>query len=140
MVSKPFPPPNGFNKISIVWKPSILITSEPLDTITGDRQHGVLTQKTFTKWANVQLNGAHIINDVEKDLDDGLVLIALFEALRKQEVNFKRNKNPKMRVARLETRRTRRRPRCSSRSTRRSLRTWSRTSSQMGTAATRCAS
>ena len=70
----------------------------------GDRPHWVLTQKTVTKWANVQLNGAHIINDVEKDLDDGLVLIALFEALRKQEVNFKYNKNPKMRVARPETR------------------------------------
>ena len=68
----------------------------------GDQPHWVLTQKTFTKWANVQLNGAHIINDVEKDLDDGLVLIALFEALRKQKVNFKYNKNPKMRVARLE--------------------------------------
>ena len=68
----------------------------------GDRQHWVLTQKTFTKWANVQLDGAHIINDVEKDLDDRIVLIALFEALRKQKVNFKCNKNPKMRVARLE--------------------------------------
>ena len=63
----------------------------------GDRPHWVLTQKTFTKWANVPLNGAHIINDVEKGLDDGLVLIAPFEALRKQKVNFKRNKNPKMR-------------------------------------------
>ena len=50
----------------------------------GDRPHWVLTQKTFTKWANVPLNGAHIINDVEKGLDDGLVLIALLEALRKQ--------------------------------------------------------
>ena len=30
------------------------------------------------------------------------MLIALFEALRKQKVNFKYNKNPKMRVARLE--------------------------------------
>ena len=37
-----------------------------------------------------------------RDFDDGLVLIALFEALRKQKVNFKHNKNPKMRVARLE--------------------------------------
>ena len=73
-----------------------------MHTITGDRQHWVLTQKTFTKWANVQLNGAHIINDVERDLDDGFVLIALFEALRKQKVTFKHNKNPKMRVARLE--------------------------------------
>ena len=62
----------------------------------------VLTQKTFTKWANVPLNGAHIINDVEKDLDDGFVPIALFEALRKQKVNFKNDKNLKMRVALLE--------------------------------------
>ena len=35
-------------------------------------------------------------------MDDGLVLIALFEALRTQKDNFKSNKNPKMRVARLE--------------------------------------
>ena len=52
---------------------------------------------TFTKWANVLQNGANIINDVEKDPDDGLVLIALFDALRKLKNNFKRNKNPKMR-------------------------------------------
>ena len=102
MVSKLLLPPNVFNKTFIIHKPYILITSEPLHTITGDRQHGVLTQKTFTKWANVQLDGAHIINDVEKDPDDGFVLIALFEALWKQKVNFKFNKNPKMRVARLE--------------------------------------
>ena len=70
---------------------------EPLHPIMGDRRHWVLTQKTFTKWANVLLNGAHIINDVERDFDDGLVLIALLEALRKQKVDFKRNKNPKMR-------------------------------------------
>ena len=70
----------------------------------GDRPHGFLTQKTFTKWAIIQLNGAHIINDVEKDFDDGIVLIALFEALRKQKVSFKYNMNPKMRVARLEKR------------------------------------
>ena len=63
----------------------------------GDRPHWVLTQKTVTKWANVKLNGAHIIDDVEKDLDDGLVPIALVAALRKQKVNFKHNKNPKMR-------------------------------------------
>ena len=62
----------------------------------GDQQHWVLTHKTFTKWANVQLNGAHIISDVEKDLDDGFVQIALFEALRKQVI-FKYNMNPKMR-------------------------------------------
>ncbi|ELP83617.1 Gelation factor, putative [Entamoeba invadens IP1] len=63
----------------------------------------VMTQKkTFTKWANVQLSGAFIIKDVEKDLDNGLILIALFEALRKMKVNFKYNRNPKMRVARLE--------------------------------------
>ena len=67
----------------------------------GDRPHWVHAQKTFTKWAIVQLNGAHTINDVEKDMDDGFVLIALLEALWKQKVNFK-NKNPKMRVARLE--------------------------------------
>ena len=52
---------------------------------------------------NVLLNGAHIINDVEEDRDDRIVLIALFEALRKQKVDFKHNKNPK-RVARLEKR------------------------------------
>ena len=68
----------------------------------GDRPHWVLTQKTFTKWANVKLNGAHIINDVEKELDDMIVLIALFEALQKEKDNFKYNKNPKMRVVRLE--------------------------------------
>ena len=70
----------------------------------GDRRHSVLTQKTFTKWANVQLNGAYTINDVEKDLDEGLMVVVLFEALRKQKVNIKYNKNPRMRVARLENR------------------------------------
>ena len=68
----------------------------------GERLHWVLTQRTFTKRVNLQLNGAHITNDVEKDLDDGIVLIALFEALRKQKVNFKHNKTPKMWVAGLE--------------------------------------
>ncbi|EMD47379.1 filamin 2, putative [Entamoeba histolytica HM-1:IMSS-B] len=63
----------------------------------------VLTQKkTFTKWANVQLSGAYVINDVETDLNDGLILISLFEALRKQKVQFRYNKKPKMRVAKLE--------------------------------------
>ena len=38
----------------------------------------ILTQKkTFTKWANVQLEGDHLIKDVEKDLNDGLILISL---------------------------------------------------------------
>ena len=48
------------------------------------------------------MNGAYIINVAEKELDDGLVLNALFEALRKQKVDFKYNKNPKMRVMRPE--------------------------------------
>ncbi|KAL7713425.1 Calponin-homology (CH) domain-containing protein [Entamoeba marina] len=70
----------------------------------SDKQpHWVRTQKkTFTKWANVQLNGSYVINDVEKDLDDGLILISLFECLRKQKVQFKYNKKPKMRIAKVE--------------------------------------
>ena len=102
MVLKLFLLPKAFNKTFIVWKPYILITSEPLHTIPGDRPHWVVIQNTFTKWANVQQDAAYNINDVEKDLDDEVVPIALFEALRKQKVSFKHNKNPKMRVARLE--------------------------------------
>ena len=98
MVLKLLLPPNAFNKTFVVHKPYILIRSEPLHPITGDRPHWVLTHKTFTKWENVPLNGAHIINDVEKDLDDRIVLIALLEALRKQKISFMRNKNPKVRL------------------------------------------
>nr|BAN41639.1 actin binding protein, putative [Entamoeba invadens] len=63
----------------------------------------VMTQKkTFTKWANVQLAGTYVINDVEKDLSDGIILISLFEALTKKKVSFKFNKQPKMKIAKLE--------------------------------------
>ena len=67
-----------------------------------DRPHRVITQRMFSKRENVQLDGADIINVVEKDLDDVVVPTARFEALRKQKICFKCIMNPKMRVARLE--------------------------------------
>ena len=71
--------------------------------MSSEQPQWVLTQKkTFTKWANVQLNGDYLIKDVEKDLNNGLILICLFEHLRKQKVTFRYNKNPKMKIACLE--------------------------------------
>ena len=59
----------------------------------------VLTQKkTFTKWANVQLDGDYLIKDVQTDLENGLILISLAEHLRKQKINVKYNKKPKMQL------------------------------------------
>ena len=55
-------------------------------------------KKTFTNWANVQLDGEKVINDVEVDLKDGLVLVSLFQILRHQQIPQKYTKEPKMRV------------------------------------------
>ena len=60
--------------------------SEPLHPIQG-RPNTLGSHTEVTKWALVLPNGAHIINDVENELDDGLVLIALLAVLRKQKVN-----------------------------------------------------
>ncbi|KDO23896.1 hypothetical protein SPRG_10041 [Saprolegnia parasitica CBS 223.65] len=60
-------------------------------------------KNTFTRWANTHLSKKRMdIKDVYEDLKDGLRLIALLQIVSRQQVAPKYNKNPKMRIQKLE--------------------------------------
>ncbi|KAH3767700.1 gelation factor [Pelomyxa schiedti] len=66
------------------------------------QEQWVLVQKkTFTRWANTHLVGRNMhIEDIAKDLNDGILLANLIELISDKKVPH--NKNPRMRVHKLE--------------------------------------
>ncbi|KAF0720283.1 Aste57867_427 [Aphanomyces stellatus] len=60
-------------------------------------------KNTFTRWANSHLSKKRMeIDDLYEDLKDGLRLIALLQIVSRQPVAAKYNRNPKMRIQKLE--------------------------------------
>jgi len=72
------------------------------DVSEADREAWVrVQQKTFTRWANTHLVARNMcIQDISKDLDDGLCLANLLELISGKKVPY--NKKPKLRVHKLE--------------------------------------
>ncbi len=61
--------------------------TDSVSTKSGSKRGTKVQKKAFTRWINDNLKHTSIkVKDVEKDLDDGLVLIKLLESLvpRKQ--------------------------------------------------------
>ncbi|CAK4079770.1 unnamed protein product [Aphanomyces euteiches] len=60
-------------------------------------------KNTFTRWANTHLSKKRMeIDDLYEDLKDGLRLIALLQIVSRQPVAAKYNRNPRMRIQKLE--------------------------------------
>ena len=66
-----------------------------------------LQQTTFTKWVNNALRG-HLktaktqVNDLQTDLQDGLILVQLIEAIANPRKVGRYNKNPVIKAQKLE--------------------------------------
>src|SRR4051794_1073283 len=61
----------------------------------------VVQEKTFTRWVNTYLvNRMLKVDNLMTDLSDGKLLCALLEVISSKEIKI--NKNPKMRVQKLE--------------------------------------
>ena len=70
--------------------------------LSDDAMWKVIQKNTFTRWTNEQLKGSKlVINDLEKDLADGLKLIALIENLSGKKFQ-KYNKKPNFRTQKFE--------------------------------------
>ena len=66
-------------------------------------ENWVESQKTtFTNWANRVLGGLYKLTDIETDFNDGLILIMLFEQLRKMKMTVKYNQQPKSEIHKIE--------------------------------------
>jgi len=62
----------------------------------------IVCLKTFTKWCNSHLVEKIMkINDLEKDLEDGVIICALLEQISGKSVGLV-NKKPKIRAQKLE--------------------------------------
>ena len=57
---------------------------------------------SFTNWVNKALAGYCSVSNIETDFKDGLILITLFENLRKVNLTQKYNKQPKSKAAEIE--------------------------------------
>jgi len=68
-----------------------------------ERSWEAVQQKTFTKWVNMKLkpHGIPAVEDLTKSFQDGVALIQLLEIIGDESLG-KYNKNPKMRLHRVE--------------------------------------
>lgn len=68
-----------------------------------ERSWEAVQQKTFTKWVNTKLkpHGLPVVEDLTKSFQDGVALIQLLEIIGDESLG-KYNKNPKMRLHRVE--------------------------------------
>jgi filamin len=70
--------------------------------LADDAMWKIIQKNTFTRWANEHLKTAKMtINDLERDLSDGLRLIALIEVLSGKKFQ-KFNKRPTFRTQKFE--------------------------------------
>jgi len=73
------------------------------EEIKRDRTWVDVQKKTFTRWSNNFLLQRKLkINDLEFDLENGLLLINLLEIISNKDIGAKYNKNPKIRSQLLE--------------------------------------
>lgn len=74
----------------------------PDDPTAVDAEWKRIQQNTFTRWCNEHLKCANLyIYDIEKDLSDGLKLIALLQVLSHKKI-ARYNKKPTFRPQKLE--------------------------------------
>jgi len=74
----------------------------PDDPTAVDAEWKRIQQNTFTRWCNEHLKCANFyIYDIEKDLSDGLKLIALLQVLSHKKIS-RYNKKPTFRPQKLE--------------------------------------
>ncbi|ETV90398.1 hypothetical protein H310_14824 [Aphanomyces invadans] len=74
----------------------------PSNIQAGDELWIDVQKKAFTRWANSFLPAGKGIDDLYTDLSDGLVLIALLEALTEAPFPSKFTKEPRLRIHKLE--------------------------------------